>query len=286
MESTPHILIVDDDREIRDLLSRFLTRNGLRVSVAREEREMRKVLQDAAIDPLDRPVDAQLERRRHLPPLHRRVVRRARRVERLHHAGIERLAVLVVPRAIERANDPADEGRIGAAVGCPRQIARCRAQADQQMDRHCRCRAVPHPIQIGRGNSETGRRVARAEIGGAQVFVHGGVKLALGVQHIAPFDEQLGRLRSVGRCRGVAAGRIGENLELGRLADRHGGHGQLRSAMRGQSGRSPSRYSRIRVDQISSRERRNWNDPAICRPVRKPRSAIMASSISICAGLM
>ncbi len=50
MESSPHILIVDDDREIRDLLSRFLTRNGLRVSVAREERDMRRVLQDAAID--------------------------------------------------------------------------------------------------------------------------------------------------------------------------------------------------------------------------------------------
>jgi two-component system OmpR family response regulator len=50
MESTPHILIVDDDREIRDLLSRFLGRNGCRVSVAREEREMRKVLQDASID--------------------------------------------------------------------------------------------------------------------------------------------------------------------------------------------------------------------------------------------
>jgi len=50
MENTAHILIVDDDREIRDLLSRFLTRNGFRVSVAREEREMRKVLQDAAID--------------------------------------------------------------------------------------------------------------------------------------------------------------------------------------------------------------------------------------------
>jgi two-component system OmpR family response regulator len=50
MEHTPHILIVDDDREIRDLLSRFLTRNGLRVSVAREEREMRKVLQDSGID--------------------------------------------------------------------------------------------------------------------------------------------------------------------------------------------------------------------------------------------
>jgi two-component system OmpR family response regulator len=50
MENTPHILIVDDDREIRDLLSRFLTRNGFRVSVAREEREMRKILADSGID--------------------------------------------------------------------------------------------------------------------------------------------------------------------------------------------------------------------------------------------
>ncbi len=50
MDNSPHILIVDDDREIRDLLSRFLTRNGFRVSVAREEREMRKALQDSGID--------------------------------------------------------------------------------------------------------------------------------------------------------------------------------------------------------------------------------------------
>ena len=50
VESSPHILIVDDDREIRDLLSRFLERNGMRVSVARDEREMQKVLQDSAID--------------------------------------------------------------------------------------------------------------------------------------------------------------------------------------------------------------------------------------------
>src|SRR3954452_23394995 len=50
MDTSPHILIVDDDREIRELLSRFLTRNGCRVSVAREEPEMRKVLKDAAID--------------------------------------------------------------------------------------------------------------------------------------------------------------------------------------------------------------------------------------------
>jgi two-component system OmpR family response regulator len=50
METNPHILIVDDDRELRDLLSRFLTANGFRVSVARDAREMRKTLDEAAID--------------------------------------------------------------------------------------------------------------------------------------------------------------------------------------------------------------------------------------------
>ncbi len=50
METNPHILIVDDDRELRDLLSRFLTANGFRVTVARDAREMGKVLGEAAID--------------------------------------------------------------------------------------------------------------------------------------------------------------------------------------------------------------------------------------------
>ncbi|MFO1153430.1 MAG: response regulator [Rhodospirillales bacterium] len=50
MPAEPHVLIVDDDREIRDLLARFLTKHGLRTSVAAEGREMRKVLADAAID--------------------------------------------------------------------------------------------------------------------------------------------------------------------------------------------------------------------------------------------
>jgi two-component system OmpR family response regulator len=50
MEKTPHILIVDDDREIRDLLSRFLQKHGFRASTAAEGREMRKVLADARID--------------------------------------------------------------------------------------------------------------------------------------------------------------------------------------------------------------------------------------------
>lgn len=50
MERTPHILIVDDDREIRDLLSRFLLKHGLRVSTAADGREMAAVLDDGAID--------------------------------------------------------------------------------------------------------------------------------------------------------------------------------------------------------------------------------------------
>ena len=51
MESSPHILIVDDDREIRDLLSRFLdAQRPQGQSVARDEREMQKLMQDSAID--------------------------------------------------------------------------------------------------------------------------------------------------------------------------------------------------------------------------------------------
>ena len=42
MDPVPHILVVDDDREIRDLLARFLERSGLRVSVARDGREARR----------------------------------------------------------------------------------------------------------------------------------------------------------------------------------------------------------------------------------------------------
>ncbi len=43
MEPAPHILVVDDDREIRDLLARFLERNGLRVSSAHDAREARRL---------------------------------------------------------------------------------------------------------------------------------------------------------------------------------------------------------------------------------------------------
>jgi two-component system OmpR family response regulator len=50
MEQSPHILIVDDDKEIRDLLSKFLARNGLRVSLAADGRDMRRALADSKID--------------------------------------------------------------------------------------------------------------------------------------------------------------------------------------------------------------------------------------------
>lgn len=43
METMPHILVVDDDREIRDLLARFLERHRFRVTAVRDAREARRV---------------------------------------------------------------------------------------------------------------------------------------------------------------------------------------------------------------------------------------------------
>ncbi len=42
MDNPPHILVVDDDREIRDLLARFLERHQMRVTAARDAREARR----------------------------------------------------------------------------------------------------------------------------------------------------------------------------------------------------------------------------------------------------
>ena len=50
MSSTPHILIVDDHREIRELVSRALAKEGFRVSVAADGRAMRQALSDGRID--------------------------------------------------------------------------------------------------------------------------------------------------------------------------------------------------------------------------------------------
>ncbi|KTR02615.1 chemotaxis protein CheY [Aureimonas ureilytica] len=43
-DDAPHLLVVDDDRRIRSLLSRFLSERGFRVSVAADAAEARRIL--------------------------------------------------------------------------------------------------------------------------------------------------------------------------------------------------------------------------------------------------
>jgi len=50
METTPHILVVDDRRDIRDLLAKFLGKHGLRTTVAEGGTAMRRALKTSAID--------------------------------------------------------------------------------------------------------------------------------------------------------------------------------------------------------------------------------------------
>jgi two-component system OmpR family response regulator len=50
MTAAPHILIVDDHREIRELVTRALAKEGFRVSGAADGRAMHKALADARID--------------------------------------------------------------------------------------------------------------------------------------------------------------------------------------------------------------------------------------------
>ena len=50
MQGAPHILIVDDHREIRELVARVLTKEGFRVSAAADGRAMHKALADGRID--------------------------------------------------------------------------------------------------------------------------------------------------------------------------------------------------------------------------------------------
>ena len=45
----PHILVVDDHADIRDLLKRFLEQHGYRVSCARDGREMKRLLEHSTI---------------------------------------------------------------------------------------------------------------------------------------------------------------------------------------------------------------------------------------------
>lgn len=49
-ERMPHILVVDDDREVRALLSKFLGQHGFRASVAADGRQMDKALAQGRVD--------------------------------------------------------------------------------------------------------------------------------------------------------------------------------------------------------------------------------------------
>lgn len=49
-QGSPHILVVDDHSEIRDLLKRFLEQHGLRVSCARDGKEMKRLLEEREFD--------------------------------------------------------------------------------------------------------------------------------------------------------------------------------------------------------------------------------------------
>ena len=48
MDHVDHVLIVDDDREIRELVGNYLKKNGLRVSLAADGRQMRAFLDNAS----------------------------------------------------------------------------------------------------------------------------------------------------------------------------------------------------------------------------------------------
>jgi two-component system, OmpR family, response regulator len=50
MADRPHLLIVDDDREIRSLLSQYLEKNEFRTTAVADGREMRRVLDRAPVD--------------------------------------------------------------------------------------------------------------------------------------------------------------------------------------------------------------------------------------------
>ncbi len=50
METSDHILIVDDDAEIRHLLSAYLQKNGLRVTAVGDGKAMERALLASGVD--------------------------------------------------------------------------------------------------------------------------------------------------------------------------------------------------------------------------------------------
>ena len=59
-EAPDHVLVVDDDAEIRTLLAEYLSQNGIRVTVARDATEMRQVFDEARADEVDRIIGIEM----------------------------------------------------------------------------------------------------------------------------------------------------------------------------------------------------------------------------------
>ena len=49
-DDAPHVLVIDDDRRLRELLSRYLSENGFRVSTAQDAGEARRKLESLEFD--------------------------------------------------------------------------------------------------------------------------------------------------------------------------------------------------------------------------------------------
>ena len=50
MSETSHILVVDDDRDIRTLLSEYLEKNGYKASAVAEGKAMKRLLEHTHVD--------------------------------------------------------------------------------------------------------------------------------------------------------------------------------------------------------------------------------------------
>ena len=50
VDSSIHILVVDNDPQIGDLLSDYLSKHGFRVSVAQDGHRMKKIMQQYSVD--------------------------------------------------------------------------------------------------------------------------------------------------------------------------------------------------------------------------------------------
>lgn len=50
MDATPHIAVVDDHRDIRDLVGKYLAKHGYRVSIAENATALRRLLERSAFD--------------------------------------------------------------------------------------------------------------------------------------------------------------------------------------------------------------------------------------------